>query len=59
MFLNIERLLTKISTKIITISDLQFDELVNDFKIGPKKKFTVIPLGFDLKDFTPINQKKE
>ena len=58
LFLNIERLLTKISTKIITISDLQFDELVNDFKIGPKKKFTVIPLGFDLKRFYTNKSKK-
>ena len=51
LFLKIERFLAKKSTKIIAISEAQKRELVEDFKIAPADKFTVIPLGFDLSKF--------
>lgn len=51
IFLNIERYLAKKSTKTITISQKQFEELCFDFKIDKEEKFEVIPLGFDLEKF--------
>lgn len=55
LFKFIERRLAKKSTKIIAISNLQANELVNDHKICPKNKIEVVPLGFDLDKF---NQNK-
>jgi len=51
VFLGIERFLAKQSTKIIAISNLQKQELSQEFKIAPADKFEVIPLGFDLHRF--------
>lgn len=51
IFKTIERKLAKKSTQIVAISQLQKDELVNDFKICKAKKITVVPLGFDLVKF--------
>jgi glycosyltransferase involved in cell wall biosynthesis len=47
----IERRLSKISTKIITISDKQKEEICGMYKICDSEKATVIPLGFDLSLF--------
>jgi glycosyltransferase involved in cell wall biosynthesis len=60
MFLEIERYLAKRTTKIIALSELQRNELVNDFKIAPKDKFAIVPLGFDLNKFeTDKDQKRK
>lgn len=48
----IERYLAKRSTAIIAISNKQKTELSEIFKIAPKEKIHVIPLGFDLTRFT-------
>lgn len=58
MFLEIERYLAKRTTKIIALSELQRDELVNEFKIAPKDKFAIVPLGFDLSRFETDKEKK-
>ncbi|MCP4123334.1 MAG: glycosyltransferase family 4 protein [Bacteroidetes bacterium] len=58
VFLEIERFLAKQSTKIIAISNLQKQELSNDFKIAPADKFEVIPLGFDLHRFQENTTQK-
>ena len=50
-YINIERTLAKISTKIIAISQIQKKELGHSFKICPPEKIEVIPLGFDLNKF--------
>ena len=50
-YLLIERFLASKSSAIIAISNLQKDELVNNFKICSSKKMHVIPLGFDLERF--------
>ena len=50
-YLLIERFLASKSSAIIAISNLQKDELVNNFKICSSKKMYVIPLGFDLERF--------
>lgn len=48
----IERYLAKRSTAIVAISNKQKLELSETFKIAPKEKIHVIPLGFDLERFT-------
>lgn len=61
IFLAIERYLAKKSTKIIAISNIQLQELSEQFKIATKEKFEVIPLGFDLDYFQediPAKRKK-
>lgn len=51
VFLNIERAMARRSSKIVAISNLQKRELVEDFKICPSDKMTVVPLGFELDRF--------
>lgn len=53
----IERYLAKKSTVIIAISNLQKQELSEVFKIAPKEKIHVVPLGFDLTKFT-VNKEE-
>jgi glycosyltransferase involved in cell wall biosynthesis len=57
-FIQIERYLASISTKIIAISDLQKKELTKDFKICDDEKMEVIPLGFDLQKFANNQHEK-
>jgi glycosyltransferase involved in cell wall biosynthesis len=47
----IEKALAKRSTAIVTISDIQKKEIVDDHRITSDKKAHVIPLGFDLEKF--------
>jgi len=56
-FIFIERMLAKISTRIIVISDLQKQEIVEKYKICNSNKIEVIPLGFELEKFQ-LNKKK-
>ncbi|MDA9952292.1 glycosyltransferase [Chitinophagales bacterium] len=51
IFLEIERFLARKSTKIIAISNIQKQELCEQFKVAPCEKFEVVPLGFDLERF--------
>ncbi len=54
LFLFLERLCARISTKIITISPKLRDELVQTYRIAPPDKFAVVPLGFDLSKLTTL-----
>ena len=51
VFLLIERWLSRMTDRIVVVSHSQQEELTNIYKIAPKKKFQIIPLGFDLKPF--------
>ena len=53
-----ERILAKITTKIIAISNGQAEELATKYKIAPRKKIAVIPLGIDEKLFTADGANK-
>lgn len=56
----IERGLARKTDKIIAISNIQKQELVNQFKICSADKVEVIPLGFDLERFyTDTPSKRE
>lgn len=62
LFVFIEKLLGLFTTKIIAISDLQYHDLVNIYKIAPSKKFIIIKLGIDIEQFSDIaknNKLKE
>ncbi|MBI2967219.1 MAG: glycosyltransferase [Bacteroidetes bacterium] len=52
LFIGIERLLSRISSRIIAISAKQAEELTSRYRICSAEKITVIPLGFDLGKFT-------
>jgi glycosyltransferase involved in cell wall biosynthesis len=58
VFLEIERYLGKRSSAIITLSDIQKKELVDDFKIASTDKFHIVPLGFNLSKFTEHQAEK-
>ncbi|OGC83077.1 MAG: hypothetical protein A2W07_00135 [candidate division Zixibacteria bacterium RBG_16_43_9] len=49
-FLNLEKLLMRISNKIIAISNSQKQELLN-YKVGDPRKIACIPLGLELEPF--------
>jgi glycosyltransferase involved in cell wall biosynthesis len=51
LYKNIERFLARRSSRIVAISDLQKTELVDEHRICPDEKVSVIPLGFDLSRF--------
>lgn len=47
----IERLLGKITTHVVCISELQYEEIIVRYRIVPTEKTSVIALGFDLNRF--------
>jgi glycosyltransferase involved in cell wall biosynthesis len=55
VFIQIEKILACISTRIITLSDELKKELI-DMGIGKEKKFEVIPIGLELKPFLEIGE---
>ncbi len=57
-FLEIERYLASKSTAIIAISDRQKRELGLIYKVAPLEDIKVIPIGFDLHDFTDAQEEK-
>ena len=52
-----ERFLAKLSTIIITISEIQKHEIGTTYKIAGEKKIRIVPLGLDLDKF--ISNKEE
>jgi glycosyltransferase involved in cell wall biosynthesis len=58
IFLEIERYLAKRTTKIVTLSEIQKNELSSIYKVAPAEKFEIIPLGFDLKKFETNQAEK-
>ena len=58
IFKAIERYLSRKSTAIVTISEIQKKELTEKYEVCSKEKTHVIPLGFDLKRFTENVKEK-
>jgi glycosyltransferase involved in cell wall biosynthesis len=56
LFVLTERLLALWTDRIIAISQQQCNELCSIYRIAPREKFSVIPLGFDLDPFLRCNQ---
>ncbi|MBS1593935.1 MAG: glycosyltransferase [Bacteroidetes bacterium] len=57
-FLEIERYLARRTDAIVTLSDIQRNELADQFKVAPRDKFEIIPLGFDLSKFIEDKERK-
>jgi glycosyltransferase involved in cell wall biosynthesis len=57
VFIQAERILACLSTKLITLSDELKDELI-EMGIGNEKKFAVIPLGLELQPFLKSDNNK-
>jgi len=48
VFVSIERLLARITDRIVVVSEQQRREIAEDFRIGRPEQFRVIPLGIDV-----------
>jgi glycosyltransferase involved in cell wall biosynthesis len=48
---SIERALSGLTTRIVTISQRQFNDITARFRIARSERVTIIPLGFDLERF--------
>jgi glycosyltransferase involved in cell wall biosynthesis len=60
LFLLIEKFLARFATdKIITISPQQFHEIHEEFGIGRREQFEIVPLGIDLEPFADPDGKRE
>jgi len=57
-YIKAERILAGYSDAIIAISDVQKKELSEQFKIAPKEKFRIVPLGLDLDNFISGQEEK-
>lgn len=55
-FLLIERLLAWVTTAFVAISDRQLEELADTYRIAPRRKFRMIPLGLDLGPFLKMER---
>jgi len=51
LFLFLERLMARLSSTIIVLTDGQRDELVHTYRIAAADRFTVMPLGLELAPF--------
>lgn len=49
----VERALARLTTRIVTVSESQADELAREFRIASRERIAVIPLGLDLRRFAP------
>ena len=58
IFLEIERYLGRKSSAIVTLSEIQKQELSEQFCVAPADKFHIVPLGFDLSRFTEDKEAK-
>jgi glycosyltransferase involved in cell wall biosynthesis len=50
-FIEIERALAISSTKLIALSQGLVNELVDEYRIAPRNRFVIVPLGLDLEPF--------
>ena len=51
LFIGLERLVGRLSTRLITISPSLRDELVDSYRIATRDRFVVVPLGLELDRF--------
>ena len=53
-FKTVERLLAGFTDVICVLSDQQLRELSDEFRIAPRRRFRIVPLGLNLSPFTQI-----
>ena len=56
LFLMIERLLARLTDRVITVSDSLRKQLSEVYRIAPREKIEVVRLGFDLAEFSKVAQ---
>jgi glycosyltransferase involved in cell wall biosynthesis len=56
-FLLLERLTGRTSTAVLTLTDALRDELADTYRVAPRRKFRVIPLGLDLDAYARTPRK--
>lgn len=62
LFLFIERALALVTTRLIVISSSQLGDLSSRYRIAPREKFRLIPLGLDLSPFlqqVPLRERSQ
>jgi glycosyltransferase involved in cell wall biosynthesis len=57
VFINLERLLSRVTDRIVAISPAIERELRDQFRIGREPQYRVVPLGFDLSAFAAIDDR--
>lgn len=57
VFLSVERALARVTDRIVAISPRIRDELLRDQQIGMPDQYRVIPLGFDLRALTAVDDR--
>ena len=55
VFITLERLLARVSDRLVAISPAIERELRDGFKIGRAGQYRVVPLGFDLRSFAAVD----
>lgn len=57
-FVAIERGLARVADRLIALSPALIDELAGTYRIAPRDKFTVVPLGLDLDRFAQSDRHR-
>jgi len=58
-FLAIERILARVTDRIVVISPLQLQEIRDRFRVGRAEQFALIPLGLDLAVYNGSQTRRE
>ena len=56
-FIGLERMLARVSDRIIAISPAIEHDLRDTFRIGRAEQYRVVPLGFDLSEFAAVDDR--
>jgi len=56
VYIKIERMLNRFTTRVIAISDSQASELAEEYKVVARRKVRVVPIGFE---FPPVPHAEE
>ncbi len=55
LIIAIERMLARVTTRVVALSESQAKELSETYRICPRDKIAIIPLGLRLEEFTPAD----
>jgi glycosyltransferase involved in cell wall biosynthesis len=58
VFLGVERALARVTDRLVAISPRIRDELAGDLVIGRPDQYRVVPLGFDLRELSEIDDRQ-
>ena len=56
VFITIERVLARLTDRIVVISELQRREICDTFRVGRREQFLVVPLGLDFEEMVDDRQ---